>query len=288
MKSSYSSLSVVERLREIRIDSGFGLVEAFGVAKGDVVSLVGAGGKTTVLYALSMELRRRGLSVVTTCTTHMQLPTSGTAAPLVVVEEESNWLTTVKARIAHYGSVIVIENRARPDKLRGLDPVMIDPLRSLADCVVIEADGARGRSFKAPADHEPVIADETTLSVVIVGLDALGAPLHERFVHRVEIVKRLAKAPPASEVTNDVVVAAVIDGYFPKLPRHGRRLVLLNKASDDRLKAAEKLGEALLRHGAPEVVFGEAIKPHECFYRMTAGPGPPSQGFGGSAGARRA
>ncbi|HLE71097.1 MAG TPA: hypothetical protein VJH87_15565, partial [Vicinamibacteria bacterium] len=91
----------MERLREIRIDSGFGLVEAFGVGKGDVVSLVGAGGKTTVLYALSMELRRRGLSVVTTCTTNMQLPTSGTtAAPLVVVEEEGNWLATVKARLA--------------------------------------------------------------------------------------------------------------------------------------------------------------------------------------------
>jgi probable selenium-dependent hydroxylase accessory protein YqeC len=262
----------VERLREVRIDSGFGLVDAFRAGKGDVVSLVGAGGKTTVLYALSMELRRRGLSVVTTCTTHMQLPASGgTAAPLVVVEEEANWLATVKARLARYGSVTVIENRTRADKLQGLDPVMIDPLRSLADCVVIEADGARGRSLKAPADHEPVIADETTLSVVIVGLDALGEPLHERFVHRVEVVKRLAKARPASEVTNDVVVAAVVGGYFPRLPRHGRRLVLLNKASDDRLKAAERLGEALLHAGVPEVVFGEAIKPHECFYRMTAG-----------------
>jgi probable selenium-dependent hydroxylase accessory protein YqeC len=260
----------VERLSEIRIDSGFGLVDAFGVGKGDVVSLVGAGGKTTVLYALSMELRRRGFSVVTTCTTHMQLSTGGaTAAPLVVVEEEGNWLATVKARIARYGSVTVIESRTREDKLKGIDPVMIDPLRSLADSVVIEADGARSRSLKAPADHEPVIADETTLSVVIVGLDVLGEPLHERFVHRVEVVKRLAKAPPASEVTNDVVVAAVVGGYFPKLPRHGRRLVFLNKASDQRLKAAEKLGEALLRHGAGEVVFGEAIRAHECFYRMS-------------------
>jgi probable selenium-dependent hydroxylase accessory protein YqeC len=189
-----------------------------------------------------------------------------------VVEEEGNWLVTVKARLAQYGSVTVIQSRTREDKLQGIDPVMVDPLRSLADCVVIEADGARSRSLKAPADHEPVVADETTLAVVIVGLDALGEPLHERFVHRVEVVKRLAHAPPASEVTNDVIVAAVVDGYFPKLPRHSRRLVFLNKASDDRLKAAEKLGEALLRRGVPEVVFGEAIRPHECFYRMSAGP----------------
>ncbi|HEY7817795.1 MAG TPA: selenium cofactor biosynthesis protein YqeC, partial [Vicinamibacteria bacterium] len=161
----------MQRLREIRIDSGYGLVDAFSIEKGDVVSLVGAGGKTTVLYALSMELRRRGLSVVATCTTHLQLPKSGTTTPpLVVAGEVDNWLAAVKAALSRYGSVTVIENRDREDKLQGIDPAMIDPLRSLADCVVIEADGARGRSLKAPADHEPVVSTETTVSVVIVGL----------------------------------------------------------------------------------------------------------------------
>lgn len=255
--------------QDIHIDSGFGLVDALSVGKGDVVSLVGAGGKTTVLYALSMELRRRGLSVVATSTTHMQMPrTAATAPPLVVVDEEDNWLATVKTRLARYGSVTVIANRARQDKMRGLEPVMIDPLRSLADCVVIEADGARGRSLKAPADHEPALADETTLSVVLVGLDVLGKTLDEKHVHRVEIVKSLAKAAPASEVTEEVVVACVVDGYFGKLPRGGRKIVFLNKASDERLRAAELLGRALLRAGAPEVVFGQASKPHELFYRM--------------------
>jgi probable selenium-dependent hydroxylase accessory protein YqeC len=260
----------VEKLREIRIDSGFGLVDALGVGKGDVVSLVGAGGKTTVLYALSMELRRRGLSVVSTCTTHTQLEGSGgaTAAPLVVVESEENWLLSVKRHLARYGAVTVIQSRIRDDKLKGIEPLMVDPLRSLADCVVIEADGARGRSLKAPAEHEPVVAEETTLAVVIVGLDVLGEPVHEKFVHRVEVVKRLSKALPAGEVTNEVVAAAVIEGYLPRLPPRARKLVLLNKASDDRLKAAEKLGEVLLRRGAPEVVFGEALRAHECFYRM--------------------
>jgi probable selenium-dependent hydroxylase accessory protein YqeC len=259
----------MERLPEVRIDSRYGLVDALSVAAGDVVSLVGAGGKTTVLYALSVELRRRGLSVVATTTTHLQMPPTGaTTPPLVVVEEEDNWLATVKARIAKYGSATVIASRVRDDKLQGIDPVLIDPLRSLVDCVVIEADGARGRSLKAPAEHEPVVAEETTLSVVMVGLDALGKTLDERHVHRVEIVKRLAQAPPASEVTEDVVVAAVIDGYMPKL-RRGRFIAFLNKASDERLRAAEKLAEEIVRRGAPEVVFGEAAKAHECFYRVS-------------------
>lgn len=261
------------QFREIRIDSGFGLVEALAVGKGDVVSLVGAGGKTTVLYALSMELRRRGLSVVATSTTHLQMPVAAaTTPPLVVVEEEENWLTTVKARISRYGSVTVIGNRLRADKLKGVEPLMIDPLRSLADCVIIEADGARGRSLKAPADHEPVVPEETTLVVVMVGLDVVGEPLDEEHVHRVEIVRHLARASAGARVTPHVVVSAVVGGYLTRLPVASRRTVFLNKASDDRLKTAETLGEKLLGAGAPRVVFGEAIRPHECFYRMALVP----------------
>ena len=258
---------------DVRIDSGFGLVEALSVECGDVVSLVGAGGKTTVLYALATELRRRGLSVVATCTTHTQMPkTANTAPPLVVVDEEDNWLTTVKARLGRYGSVTVVGRRVRDDKLEGLDPVVIDPLRSLADVVVVEADGARARSLKIPAEHEPVVAEETTLSVVLVGLDALGQPLDDEHVHRAEILSRVSGWALGTPVTEEIVAAAIAAGYLPRLPKKSRRLALLNKASDERLHQAESLGELLLSVGVPEVVFGEATRPHDLFYRMRVSP----------------
>lgn len=256
-----------------RIDSGFGLVDALTVDKGDIVSLVGAGGKTTVLYALSMELRRRGLVVVATSTTHMQMPvTAATAPPLVVVEEEDNWLTTLKHRLSRYGSATLVERRDRSDKLKGVDPVTLEPLRSLCDCIVIEADGARRRSFKAPAGHEPVVPEETTVSVVIVGLDALGQPLDGEHVHRLEQVKALVD-DDVDVVTEDVIATCIVEGYFPRLPRSSRKIAFLNKASGALLKAAESIGERLVALGVTEVVFGEALKPHECFYRMRPDPG---------------
>lgn len=260
--------------RSVQIDSGFGLVEALSVGRGDVVSLVGAGGKTTVLYALSLELRRMGLNVITTSTTRMQIPrSSDTAPPLVVVADEDNWLTTVKERVARYGAATVIQERERDDKLRGLEPVMMDPLRSLADCLLIEADGARGRSLKAPAKHEPAVPEETTLSVVVVGLDALGQRLEEKNVHRLEVVKELSWTTHGMEISEDIVVECVASGYLPKLPKGGRRTAFLNKASDQLLPAAERIGEVLLRRGFNEVVFGEAERPHECFYRMRLSEG---------------
>lgn len=258
---------------EIAIDSGFGLAEAFSVGKGSVVSLVGAGGKTTTLYALSLDLRRRGASVITTSTTHLQMPMTGaTTPPLVVIDEEDNWLTTVKKHIARYGSVTVVQELRRDDKLRGLDPIAMDPLRSLADCLLIEADGARGRSLKAPAEHEPVIPDETTLSVVIAGMDAIGLRLEDQNVHRLEIVNQLSWTTPGAVITEDVVADTLAGGYLPKLPEGGRSLAFLNKVDDSRLKAAETVGRELLQRGFTEVVFGQASKPHELFYRMRRAP----------------
>ena len=251
------------------IDSGLGLVEALSVRKGDVVSVVGAGGKTTLLFALANELRRHDLSVVVTCTTRMQIPgTKAVDSPMVVTDKDNNWLTSVKKHLVRHGSVIVIQDRERDDKLRGLEPSMLDPLRSLADTVVIEADGARGRSLKAPAEHEPVIPEETTLTVVLVGLDVLDQRLNSDHVHRLEVVLQLSAAVSGTKVTEDVVVDCVVRGYIPKVPKGSRYVVFLNKAMDYRLRAAERLGRKLLAAGAAEVVFGQAEKPRDCFYRM--------------------
>ncbi|HXV60610.1 MAG TPA: selenium cofactor biosynthesis protein YqeC [Vicinamibacteria bacterium] len=241
------------------------------VGRGDIVSVVGAGGKTTLVYALAIELRKRGLSVVVTSTTHMQMPPRATTAPpLVVAEEEDNWLTTLKTRIARYGAATLVERRQRDDKLEGIDVVTVDPLRSLADTILIEADGARSRSLKTPAAHEPVVPDETTIAVVLAGMDVLGSTLDEEHVHRLDHVLRLTGAARGDRVSETIIADCIIDGYLPRLPRRARPVVLLNKASEDRLQASETLARMLVDRGAAEVLFGEALKPHQCFYRVKA------------------
>ncbi len=96
----------------------------------------------------------------------------------------------------------------------------------------------------------------------------LDHKLDAEHVHRLEIVTRLSGASPGTEVTDAVIAAAIVKGYLPKIPKGSRHTVLLNKAVDYRLKAAESIGERLLQQGVSEVVFGEAIKPTERFYRM--------------------
>jgi probable selenium-dependent hydroxylase accessory protein YqeC len=259
------------RDEQIQIDSGFGLTDTLRISKGDVVSIVGAGGKTTILYGIVSELRHHGMTVITTTTTNMQTPRhTTTMPPLVYAEEEEDWMATVRKRVDQYGSATVVGVQEREDKLRGLRPEQIGSLRGLADCVLLEADGARGRSFKAPSSYEPVIPDVTTLTIVMVGLDVLGMPLEDSIVHRLEQVSVLTGATPGSPISEEVVAQALTMGYLDRVPEQSRCVFFLNKADDSRLKPAEKLGRLILSSGASEVVFGQAGFPNEIFYRMTS------------------
>ena len=66
--------------------------------------------------------------------------------------------------------------------------------RAVAGVVIAEADGARLRPLKAPAEHEPVIPPAADAVVAVAGLDSVGAP------HRGGLPPAGAGVRPAGQV----------------------------------------------------------------------------------------
>ena len=118
-----------------------------------VVSVVGAGGKTSLIFAWARELASAGKNVVITTTTHMYRPER--------MEEDGI-------------RIVVSDDPERPDKVSVPPAEVLDSLRDTADVVLIEADGSRRMPLKWPADREPVIPDYTDVTVCVAGLSALG------------------------------------------------------------------------------------------------------------------
>jgi molybdenum cofactor cytidylyltransferase len=215
-----------------------GLLVPLGIGRGDVVAAVGAGGKTSLLRALGAEARALGWTVLMTTTTHMGPPRDGDAPVLFAADGVLD--DTVRAALRDHGRATLYGRRVRDDKLEGVAPERVDALAGAADLLLVEADGARQRSLKAPAPHEPVVPRSCTLLVVLAGLDVLGTPVDGPLVHRPEVVARLTRA---SSVTPEALVACLAHPRsYPRERAPGRRLaVFLNKAED------EAAGEAARR-----------------------------------------
>jgi len=186
--------------------------------------------------------------VLVTTTTHMGALPPATTGP-VFVEADGDPAPGLAAALASQGRATLLGRRVREDKLEGLAPERVDQLKALADLVVIEADGARQRSLKTPAPHEPVIPASATLLVVLAALDVLGQPLSDERVHRLERVLAATRRCAGDVVGEEDVVATLTDpAGYPKRFRAGLRAgVFLNKVEQPADWAAAQRIAARLR-----------------------------------------
>jgi probable selenium-dependent hydroxylase accessory protein YqeC len=245
------------------------LKDALGLKKGDMLSLIGAGGKTTTLFRLAHELWEEGWKVLVTTTTKIFKPAKPHVHKLYLarnLEALLGELGGVKEPVilgAGYG----LDNAG---KLIGLPPQWIGALKKtrLVDWILIEADGAAMRPFKLPAEHEPVIPEECDLTVWVMGIKVLGRPLTTDWVHRAERGAALLGVKLGTPVTEDLILRLVKDpaGCLKGIPPASRKLALINQADSlEEVRRASGLGYQLLQFGLERVVItsyldGDAVK----------------------------
>lgn len=168
-----------------------GLMGQLGISPG-VTSVVGSGGKTTLLAALAREAE--GTCVLTT-TTHT-LPFEGVPTLVSPTEDE----------VAHAlgaSRVVCVGGRAPGGKLAAGGPAC-DRLARIAEHVLVEADGSRRLPLKAHAPWEPVIPEGSRLTVLVVGASGFGAPVRDA-AHRPETFCALAGCEPHDPATPELV-----------------------------------------------------------------------------------
>lgn len=157
------------------------LARAFEVSKGDVVSFIGAGGKTSALVGLGYELLEAGWRVLATTTTRIG------EDQLDLMPHAMRYDASARAlsQALNDHRFVFLYDSIRQNKVYGGDGEWIRHLLDNvdSDCLLIEADGARGKLFKALMPHEPVIPPETTLVVQVASLGVLDKPLNETYVY---------------------------------------------------------------------------------------------------------
>ena len=237
-----------------------------------VVTLVGAGGKTSALFRLAAEAATAGRRVVTTTTTRIFTSQAMQAPVRLAVDAHAqdaiDW-AALEVHLARHGHCLLATSLSGA-KSEGLPAATVDALAARAadlgiGLIAVEGDGSRQRPVKAPAPHEPVIPDCTTHLVTVAGLDGLGLPLDEPYLHRPERVRALLQETDAStRLTPRMLARLLVEPYAPgegtadgntRRPPGARLVPLLNKAKDaPRLAAARQIAQRLSQDGQPSLI----------------------------------
>jgi len=245
------------------------LKEAFDLHLGEVISLVGAGGKTTLMFALAHELVSSDGCVITTTTTKILEPLPSQTPFLLVEKDEEELMRLFLQNLDKYRHITLTSERLASGKLNGISPELVVKLANLnqVSYIIVEADGAARKSLKAPNATEPVIPDNTSLVVPVVGIDALGCRLTEEDVFRPEIVSNLLGVPLGSVISAGSIAFLIThhQGIIKGSPDQARIIPFINKMDLDKdLSKGRDLASKILAVRRPQikrVVLGQAQLP---------------------------
>ncbi|MBT8351495.1 MAG: putative selenium-dependent hydroxylase accessory protein YqeC [Deltaproteobacteria bacterium] len=246
------------------------LREALKLDTGGVVSFVGAGGKTSLMFSMARELSNAGESVLTTTTTKILMPSKYQSPHVILSDSVDEVLDKSRDLLINNLHISATSKRIDPSlgKLKGFDPKVIDKISKAGvfRWILVEADGANRKPLKAPASHEPVIPYSSSWLIGIVGLKCIGKSLNQKWVFRHKLYSQITGLKPEEPVTEDSVAVALMhkNGIMKNCPSHTNKVVFLNMADNERLiEPGRKIAHILCQsgiEGLKRVVIGQALQ----------------------------
>ena len=242
--------------------------DVLGICPG-ITAVIGSGGKTTLIGKLAEELSSatgdatgtdgtHSPMVVICTTTHIMRPDD---MPVFAPEasRHNGGSPVIAPGISEYGHALEVflrENTGRPVCIGLPDPenpaklisFPIEEIQQAAGenaCILVEADGSKHLPLKAHNENEPVIPNNCSRVILVIGARGFGMPVAEA-VHRPEIFAKLAKTDIGSTITPEAV-AAVINAERNKFGS-GRLQIFVNSETGttcdipvDSIKIAKEL-----------------------------------------------
>jgi probable selenium-dependent hydroxylase accessory protein YqeC len=206
---------------------------------GDVLSIAGAGGKTTLMFAIAQELRKEFRVLVTT-STKIYAPSREQYDFIAIGYDDFNRIKSINQNgIYVFGASVNEQGKIIGPGIEALNTIIDD-----FDYALIEADGSRGRPIKGWNANEPVISYKTSKTIGVLSIEAIGKEISENNVHRVEEFLKVTNNVQAGKISVKDLHSVIFhpDGLFKA--SSGERILFINKVEN---MAQMNLVEELVR-----------------------------------------
>jgi probable selenium-dependent hydroxylase accessory protein YqeC len=264
-----SELKEMNMNQKLKIENQQFSLSALCEEKKGIISLIGAGGKTTLMFRLARELAASGNKILTTTTTQIMMPDKKISPISLLTNSIDELIQKSKAALQKYPHFSAgSQYDQQSGKLKGLRPNMIDELAEtgLFDYIIVEADGSRQKPLKASDSHEPVLPKSSSMLILLAGMDAVGLPLDEEHVHRAQIIFENTGLE-RSALIDEGTVFRVLKTELKKaagLCNAKEYIVFLNKAdTGERLKSAMLISKMLETNSLADKTVIAALQNYE-------------------------
>ncbi len=238
------------------------LMDLINIRKGDVISVVGSGGKTTFIYNLARELIKEKVLISTT--TKMLCP----------LKEEVDYffcLDKFKNINIRKGRTFIAEKIISDKKVCG-NILHIESYVNNFDYTLLESDGSKRKPLKGWNENEPVIINKTTKTVGIIPLHIIGEKITDKNIHRIEKFNDICKTKIGDEITLEVIADIISDSNGLFKGAIGEKILFLNRIETEKcMKMAWELLEILKKKNIDFIrVIGGSLKKKE-YYMFSFG-----------------
>ncbi|WP_207695577.1 hypothetical protein DOK67_0002185 [Enterococcus sp. DIV0212c] len=208
------------------------LIDCFEFQKHHVISLIGSGGKTSLMWYLANGYRKEKVLVSTT--TKIGYP----------IDRPYDYFYSENfSNMGQDGQGITLAGAYTANKYKlSAPPIDFQESFHKFDKVFLEADGSKQLPLKGWETFEPVILLETTVTVGLLPISVLGKTVDQTTVHRLPLFTR-ATGIEAGEKIKEETLAEIISsptGLFAK--SQGQRILCINQVeTSEQLFQAKKV-----------------------------------------------
>ena len=199
-------------------------LQALQIKQGDIVCLVGAGGKTSLMFQLAKEAKDVGMKVLVTTSTRIFIPE---ANQYNAIDLSGRGFSS--AQIDGAGIYLAGIPAPEPEKICGLSNVQIGACKGRFDLILIEADGSARKPLKGWKDTEPVIYPQATKTIGVLDIQAIGQAMTPELIHRLDIFLELVGARAGDQVALNHLEAMVMHGKGLFAKAQGNNQLFINK-----------------------------------------------------------
>jgi len=239
--------------------------EAFGIEKGDVIALIGAGGKTSLMVGIGYELAELGWRVLATSTMPMPADQIGLMPAALSVDSTPEQVSAA----LNESRFVFLHGQTQKNHALGVTPGLVTLIPDLvdSDVLLIEADSAHNLPLKAPRDGEPIIPHGVSLVIPVASFAAVGQPLDDAYIYNAQAMMQVCGFPEGMPVKPSWIAQVVRDEHLGMrgVPSGARTVAFFNQTpmTPFNRRRARATAKIALRHSTLQAVALGEVRGHE-------------------------